>query len=53
MHDDITRVDTEYGIVVVCGSTQKHSLVPTSQNGLVHEVEFLGFMGGAMSLLIA
>ena len=33
------------------------SLVPRptlapSQNGLAHEVEFLGFMGGAISLLI-
>ena len=36
---------------------EKISLMPRltltpSQNGLVHQVKFLGFMGGAMSLLI-
>ena len=42
-------------------SVEKPSLMPRptctctlapSQNGLAHQVEFLGFMGGAMSLLI-
>ena len=37
--------------------TTESSLVPRpmlapSQNGLVHQVKFLGFMGGATSLLI-
>ena len=39
------------------GGRDETSLVPRptlapSQNGLAHEVEFLGFMGGAISLLI-